>query len=251
MAGSPARVDDEDADGRGQEATTAAPATMAMRTRASERGLRHSPAVRSSAPSTPAVCGVRAVVQGSMLQRRLRRDAQCEEERRLHRYLQIEYGPDRLLLMPAPSPSMRPVLPLPALPALVTSADMPPENASASEGASLSDEDSRMADADGGAKGADSGERDARGGRYSEYGTRSDEALLGLGMVPPTRPSDGTPRQPVTPPSEESLDDKDPRHVDIDVGAKMATTGEGARADTTNIERGLLRRCSDGTRCPR
>ena len=56
MAGSPARVDDEDADGRGQEATTAAPATMALRTRASERGLRHSPEMKSSATRTPAVC---------------------------------------------------------------------------------------------------------------------------------------------------------------------------------------------------
>ena len=55
-AGSSARVDDEDADGRGQEATTAAPATMALRTRASERGLRQSPTVKSSAERTPAVC---------------------------------------------------------------------------------------------------------------------------------------------------------------------------------------------------
>ena len=55
-AGSPARVDDEDADGRGQEATTAAPAKMALRTRASEHGLRHPPAVTSSTTRTPAVC---------------------------------------------------------------------------------------------------------------------------------------------------------------------------------------------------
>ena len=40
-----------------QEGATAAPATMALRMQASERGLRHSPAVRSSAPRTPAVCG--------------------------------------------------------------------------------------------------------------------------------------------------------------------------------------------------
>ena len=47
MAGSPARVGDEDADSQGQEATTAAPAATAllMRTRmpVPERGLRHLP----------------------------------------------------------------------------------------------------------------------------------------------------------------------------------------------------------------
>ena len=114
-----------------------------------------------------------------------------------------------------------------------------------------------MADVDGGTGGADSGERDARGGKYSEYGTRPDAALLGLGMVPSTRPSDGTPRQPATPPSEESLDDKDPRHVDIEVSADGDDGGGcsgghheyGMRPDTALIDLGMVPPTlpSDGT----
>ena len=45
MAGSPARVADEGANDQEQEQATAAPTTMASRMHASERGLRHSPAV--------------------------------------------------------------------------------------------------------------------------------------------------------------------------------------------------------------
>ena len=54
MAGSPARVADEGANDQEQEQTTAAPTTMASRMHTSERGLRHSPAVRSSARRSPA-----------------------------------------------------------------------------------------------------------------------------------------------------------------------------------------------------
>ena len=47
---------DEGANNREQEEATAAPTTMASRMHTSERGLRHSPAVRSSAPRSPADC---------------------------------------------------------------------------------------------------------------------------------------------------------------------------------------------------
>ena len=72
---------------------------------------------------------------------------------------------------------------------------------------------------------------DGRGseGDHYECEKRPDTALLGLGMMPPTRSNNGTPRRPITPLYVTSLDGAIARHVNTKVSADG--TDSGGRAN--------------------